>query len=128
MIRLATFGVLFVVGTLCLGCSSGNPFPTAKASGKVTFKGQPVANAAVVFTPQAAQGATMSGKSANGMTDASGAFVLSTYSEGDGAVVGKHRVSVSSDDANKPLPGKTPPNLVLEVKPGGNDFPIELVP
>ena len=49
------------------------------------------------------------------MTDKDGAFVLSTYGQGDGAVVGQHLVTVGSSDANKPLAGKSPPNLVLEL-------------
>jgi len=134
-VRLIVVGVALAVSAVVLsGCGGGSEFATAKVRGKVTFKGQPVANASVDFAPQKAAdsgkgaGGGQPGKSASGMTDKDGVFVLSTYAPGDGAVVGKHRVAVSSSDIKKPLPGKTPPNLVLEVKSGSNDLTIELVP
>jgi hypothetical protein len=113
---------------LILACSDSGKFSTAIVNGKVTFQGNGVPTASVVFTPQAKDQSTLSGKAASGTTNAEGSFVLSTYKQGDGAVVGKHFVSVSSGDADKPLPGKTPPDLVLEVKPGVNELTIELVP
>jgi hypothetical protein len=134
-VRLAAAGVALAVSAVLLsGCGGGGGFATAKVRGKVTFKGQPVANARVDFSPQKAadagkgSGGGQPGKSAAGTTDKDGVFVLSTYAPEDGAVVGKHRVAVGSNDAKKPLPGKTPPNLILEVKSGSNDFTIELVP
>lgn len=113
------------------GCSESGEYPTAPVRGKVLFNGQPVPNAAVSFTPQKSAetgGAGMAGKSAAGITDGDGVFVLSTYGAEDGALVGRHVVSVASGDANQPLPGKTPPDLYLEVKRGSNDFTIELLP
>ncbi len=131
-VRSAAIGLaLAVSAVLVSGCGGGSGgFATAKVRGKVTFDGQPVADASVTFTPQksADGGKTgQTGKSAAGTTDKDGVFVLSTYGQGDGAVVGKHSVTVGSNDADKPLAGKCPPDLVLEVKPGNNDFTIELV-
>jgi hypothetical protein len=71
----------------------------------------------------------MAGKTATATTDAQGRFTLSSYEPNDGAVVGKHSVSVSSDaPPEQKVPWKSPPDLVLEVKEGANDFTIELVP
>jgi hypothetical protein len=119
------FGHLILV-CLVVGCSGGTKFSTARAGGTVTCEGQPVAGAVVNFTPLAA--ASGGGRGATGITDGQGRFVLTTYTTGDGAMVGKHRVSVGSEDANKPLPGNSPPDLTLDVQPGNNDFPIELTP
>ena len=107
------------------GCGGSN-FPTAQVSGKVVHQGQGVPNAGVTFAPEASEG-DYSGKSASGTTDASGNFSLSTYQSGDGAVVGKHRVFVhSADELQFKLPGAAPEGLSLDVKPGGNNFEIEL--
>jgi hypothetical protein len=111
-----------------VGCGSGGENPVAETRGTVTYQGQPVPNAMVSFTPQAVPGKENSGKSASGQTNAAGEFVLSTYEREDGAIVGKHAVLVSASDPQQPLPGKTPPNLVLEVEPGSNNFEIELQP
>jgi hypothetical protein len=80
------------------------------------------------------------------VTDASGKFALSTLTAGDGALVGKHTVTISEYYA----PGKAPPmpgmgstlpsrfpskyseptqtpftNVVVEAK-GKNDFPFDI--
>lgn len=118
--------VVFLVSLLA-ACAGGDGHPIAKTQGKVLYQGQPVADVVVDFVPQGDGGASP-GKSATGRTDASGVFVLSTHEMGDGAVVGKHRVTVGSENPDQPLPGKVPADLILEVKPGSNDFTIELVP
>ena len=106
----------------------GGDFKTADVEGQVIYQGQGVAGAVVVFSPVDDASAAMSGKAANGNADEDGRFTLSTYEMGDGAIVGKHRVSVSTEDPLKPLPGKVPQDLIVEVKPGSNDVTIELVP
>lgn len=113
---------------LTTGCGESSDYPTAAVTGKVTFNGMPSPDRTVIFTPQPKDGAAMTGKSATGTTDAQGNFTLSTYAPNDGAVVGMHKVSVSEGDPNNPPPGKSPPDLTLEVKPGSNEFTIELVP
>ncbi|MCY2991580.1 MAG: hypothetical protein NTY19_27460 [Planctomycetota bacterium] len=118
---------LILVLPLVVACSNSGSVTTAKVRGKVTYQGNPVPGAVISFAPQAEAGAAGS-RGATGTTDAEGKFTLTTYKAGDGATVGKHYVTVGSEDANKPLPGQTPPNLLLEVKPGGNDLAIELVP
>ena len=83
---------LFLLGSLLLGlalsgCGPRNP-ATAKVEGVVTLDGEPIEGAAVVFTPS-------DGRMATGATDSSGRFILSTFKQGDGAVLGQHRVTVS---------------------------------
>lgn len=74
------------------GCG-GSEFDVAKASGEVVADGQPMMMGTVMFTPVGDSGLT--GKPAVGQVKPDGTFVLSTYASGDGAVVGKHRVSYS---------------------------------
>jgi hypothetical protein len=124
-VGIATFLLLSAV--LLAGCSK-DEFKTAPVRGQVTHQGQGVPGAVVVFRPVAQVGTSISGKAANGNADENGRFELSTYAIGDGAVVGKHHVSVSTDDPDKPLPGQVPEDLILEVQPGTNEFTIELVP
>jgi hypothetical protein len=45
------------------------------------------------------------GRSASATTDARGSFTLSTFTSGDGAVPGTHRVTLSLSTADIPMPG-----------------------
>ncbi len=85
-----------VVGCSLAGCGSGlKEFPTAETGGTLACQGKPVANVMVFFEPLAEGESAVVGKPAMGITDAVGSFQLSTYGDGDGAVVGKHRVRVA---------------------------------
>jgi hypothetical protein len=81
---------------LC-GCSTrpARP-PTYPVSGSVTFKGQPVEAARVVFVPS-----TAGLEAASGVTDAEGKYQLTTFVAGDGAQAGEYRVKVSKYDTKK---------------------------
>lgn len=68
---------------------------TSSTSGKATFDGKPVTKGTIVLTPVEDNGEPRKGKSAVGTLDSSGYFVLTTYEENDGAILGKHRVSYS---------------------------------
>ena len=65
---------------------------TLKAGGTVTYHKKPLADVCVTFTPE-------SGRPATGETDAEGRFTLSTFQPDDGAVPGKHNVSISPSGA-----------------------------
>jgi hypothetical protein len=74
----------------CVGCkeksrTAANAVP---ASGVVTLKGAPVADAQVTFAPKG-----RTGTSAAASTDSSGKFTLST-SAGEGAVPGEYNVAI----------------------------------
>lgn len=57
--------------------------------------------ASVTFIPQEG------GRSANGLTDDEGRFVLTTYEPGDGAVPGEHNVTITPGD-NEDVPEVIP--------------------
>ena len=110
-----------------------------QVSGKVTYEGKPVTEGAVLFQPTRGQGAV-------GKLDQQGRYVLRTNSPGDGAVVGKHTVTVVAPTSIEIIgitgPGQLPkrefPNipekyrrpetsgLTAEVKPGSNQFDFDL--
>ena len=124
------------------GCESRTP--TGKVSGKVSLQGQPVTGGSVTFVP-IAQSGTTAGRPAIGPIQPDGTFTLSTYAQGDGAIIGRHRVMFSAptgkqEEAGKhaegqasapapadPFAGVTPKESQVEVKSGENTIDIELV-
>jgi len=62
------------------------------ASGVVTLDGQPVEGATVIFH------STTNKISAQGMTDEDGRYHVMTYEDNDGAVAGKHTVTVRKSE------------------------------
>lgn len=92
MIR-AMVAALAVVMPCVSGCggSSGRP-DLVKVQGTVTFKGSPVEGATVTFF---AVKSDKSSRNANGTTDSSGRFKLTTYDTNDGVIPGEHSVSIA---------------------------------
>jgi hypothetical protein len=123
--RVRAFVVVALVGLVCVsGCGGGPTIVPVK--GRVTYKGRPVANATVAFSPvQRSDDDLTPGKPGTGYTDADGYFVLSTYRPHDGAQVGMHNVRVSLDDSN-PVRCKRDTRLTVEVKDEPNELNIEL--
>ena len=83
-------GMILTFSACCLissACSDGT-LETAPVKGTVTIDGKPLPHGTVMFVPS-------KGRAARGEIQADGSFELSTYSEGDGAIVDEHRVSVS---------------------------------
>ena len=124
-------GVLFMAALLT-GCSGGlKEFPVAEVSGVVLCEGKPVPFAKVQFNPQAAEGSKSAevGKPGFAFADKDGKFVLSTYGEGDGAVVGKHTVTAVPDSAH-PCDCHSDditPLMEVEVKAGQtNEFEVQV--
>lgn len=85
-------GICCVLGCLLLltGCSDKHP-ATYPVTGEVYHNRQPVADASVVFTS--------AGPLAKGTTDAAGKFTLRTFADGDGAIAGTHRVTITKNVA-----------------------------
>lgn len=81
------------------GCRNDN-FATAPVEGKVLCNGTPITSGVVYFQPLGEAGQVIAGKPAGGVVGADGRFLLSTYDEGDGAVIGRHRVSWQAEDEN----------------------------
>lgn len=88
-----------------VGCSKPSyQQETAPATGKVTLDDQPLASGFVTFL-------VTNGRMSTGEIQPDGTFVMSTYSEGDGARVGSHPVTITpipADDnryrGQKPVP------------------------
>ncbi len=93
---------------LLTGCSSEST-KFARVSGRVTVNGQPLANASVVFSPIGGKDKINPGPGSGARTDADGRYTLTVVGKDTkGAVVGKHRVSItrifdadSADDSRK---------------------------
>lgn len=122
---------MLLAGIVCLaGCGTGvKEFPVARAKGRVLCEGQPVSQVSVLFNPISEGKSAVVGKQGYGNSNDQGEFVLSTYGQNDGAVIGKHAVFVALD-------GKFDCNCVIndrieimqvEVKKGeDNSFDITL--
>lgn len=103
--------LLAVLSLPWAGCGGdAEQYKTVPVSGVVTCKGVPVANATVNFTPLAEAGRVEGrpGRLALGKTDKDGRFTLTTYENDDGAIVGKHTVTVglNFDEGAGTSPGK----------------------
>lgn len=84
-------------------------------SGSVKFKGEPVANANIVFLPEG-----NSPRNPAGVTDGQGNFKLTSYDTNDGAVVGDYIVIITpgvAADGKKPQE-RTAQDLI-NLGPGG---------
>ena len=86
----------------------------AAVSGRVMYKGKPVANADVTFTPDSS-----AGKPAAGRTDESGHYSLSTDTKGEGANPGKYKVHIIARGPERPpKPGEAITGMPGEMMPG----------
>jgi hypothetical protein len=108
--------VLTSAAMLILGCG-GPGVGMQKVTGKVTVAGSPMQDITVTFLPT-------SGRPASGITDSSGNFTLATFSKGDGAVEGKHKVSfayrpVKPSDGSGGKPANIPDSSMSAPAKGG---------
>ena len=104
-------GVL--AGAVLAGCGSGGASGALPVTGKVTKGGQPVSGAVVTFQPNAADG-----KAASGTTDDTGAYQLTTLVNGDGALPGSYKVTITKYPAGA---APTTPEAGKEAKPADVD-------
>jgi hypothetical protein len=101
--------VLVVAAAVLAGCGGDPDLPKlGKVSGTVTYKGQPVTKGLVTFVPAGGAGA-QTGQSATGEIQEDGSFTLSTFEDGDGAVLGEHIVAVQSREQDPALEGQGMP-------------------
>lgn len=119
---------------LFVGCA-GESYSIAPVSGTVTLDGEPLANASVGFEPIRQGDDIVAGYGSYGETDENGNFTLKTLHGEDGAIVGKHRVSIRTVSGELGPDGedvitseeKLPPRynsdteLTFEVQPEGTD-------
>ena len=97
--RSAFFTGLAFLAAMSAGCGKSTSVPVAKVSGTITFRGKPVAKAAISFIPE--KPGTIP---ATATTDENGRYVLGTYGANDGAPVGACRVAISLTGESPPLP------------------------
>ncbi|WP_422924401.1 hypothetical protein [Singulisphaera sp. PoT] len=103
--------VVAILALVTLGGCGGrdNLPPMGQVSGKVTYKGKPLATGMVVFSPlMGSEGQT--GQLATGMLGKDGSYELSTFDDGDGAVLGEHLITVKAVEkvrTEKPNPKDT---------------------
>jgi len=97
------------------GCTQdGEPHPkTIAVKGRVTYLGRPLERGTISFLPD-------DGWPAIGEIQTDGSYSLSTFDKGDGAVLGHHRVAVSSSDGDPTVmpgsPGYKPPKELVPKK------------
>lgn len=101
--------VVAVLAAAMSGCGQKSDGPQlARVKGTVTYQGQPLQKATVVFLPDQ-QGVRL----ASGITDDNGHFELMTDVPGDGVVLGKHRVTISARAAENSLTQEQQSALLL---------------
>src|SRR4051794_22492076 len=89
------------------GCGPTDRPPLAQVTGKVTYKGQPLEAGEVVFSP-VLESAARTGQPAIGTIGSGGWYRMTTFDDGDGALIGDHIVTVKSNEvirSEKPRKG-----------------------
>src|SRR5687768_16427371 len=88
---------LTLLATGCGGGKAPGQVDTAKVTGTVKYKDNPVKGVTVTFMPAESKdtGSQGKGNAAYGMTDANGAYTLRTFNPEDGAVPGSYIVTVT---------------------------------
>lgn len=102
-----------VAAALIAGCSK-SPYELAPVEGRVTIDGAPMPIGKVMFAPTAKEGNLNPGKPAFGAIQPDGSFKLSTYDDGDGAVVGVHWVTIYRGDGITPTGSTAKPIPVFD--------------
>lgn len=102
MSRKYVVAALVVAGVL--GCTKSDTVPV---TGTVTFKGQPADQTHVIFNPT-------TGRVAEGVTDSTGKFSLSTIKPNDGALPGEYMVTLGE---------WYPPDKPPKMPPAGQGLP-----
>lgn len=90
------FVFALLVPVLAAGCGESD-LNTVSVSGVITLNGKPLENAAVMFKPLATN--VKEAPDSTGITDSEGRYTLKVTTTGQpGAMIGKHRVSITLDD------------------------------
>jgi len=130
--KLKVFTLPILLAVVCLsGCGDSEKFPLASARGVVLCESQPVPFVQVYFHPVQEGTSAIVGKPGIGITDENGVFNISTYSPGDGAVIGKHEIRIgvsvgTSPDCPADLSNGNALEVVEVVKKGNNEFTFTL--
>ena len=95
---------------VCAGCGSGKP-DTASVEGTIRLHGELVTTGRITFYPE-------QGRPATGQIGSDGTYALTTFEDGDGALLGKHRVTVRSTHVDVKMVDM-PKSMEEEVARGG---------
>ena len=87
-------GPCLLILFLSSGCGPSRP-ETAEVRGRVTFQGKPVPEGRILFWPP-------NGRPAMAEIQPDGTYELMTFDEGDGAVLGEHRVTIKATHTHFP--------------------------
>ncbi len=104
-----------LVSPVLTGCGDGRP-RRVPVSGRVLIDGEPLSHGTIMLVPHDARPSTAP-------LDAQGRFTMNCFDEGDGAVLGTHRVGVS---AVKPLSGSSQQWLAPKRYVDYNDSGLEV--
>jgi hypothetical protein len=115
---------LWLVGLLVVPALGCGPEKFAPVSGVVTMDGKPLSGATVSFLPETVKGSTEMPVTSSGKTNDKGEYTLRTATGQDGALVGKHKVTINlqapeivEGDQRRPRGG---PRLADKVPPRYN--------
>lgn len=125
------FGVAAVLVALAFsGCGGGggegpHVAKTLPVKGKLSYKGVPLISGSVRFEPEDI------GREAHGEIRPDGTFEMSSFTQGDGAVPGRHLVGITGTvKGGRPVPLKykspSASKLVIDVREGVTEYPIDL--
>ncbi|MEW4569985.1 hypothetical protein AB1L88_19140 [Tautonia sp. JC769] len=93
--RISPLALTFVGMMLVVGCGDSSGLPKRyPVSGSVNYNGQPVETGTITFAPVDPEGRAASGTISNG------SYYLTTAIDGDGALPGDYRVSITARDVN----------------------------
>jgi len=143
--RPSAFAISALVVLFSGACGGSDSYDLAPVSGQVTLDGQPLPGALVNFQPVGGGGTASPGPGSVGRTDEQGRYALETVLGRTGAVVGSHRVRITTiqednTSASEDNPAGAPPEepipprynaaseLVFDVPPSGTssaDFPLK---
>lgn len=99
--------MLVLAGCLA-GCGADPGYEVAPVQGVVTVEGEPLPGGRLMFAPAATSGSLNSGKPGFADIQPDGSYEVSTYGNGDGAVVAEHWVSIINtepESIDRPLRG-----------------------
>jgi hypothetical protein len=127
--RKTFFATTIAICLVCLGCGEESGPRLADVTGTVTLDGQPVEGAGLTFVVEGPGGAVAYGRS-----DENGRYEMHFGKDRTGAVIGKNRVRITSDDrvtvggkkfqSTEVFPPKynTNSEQFVEVVEGSNEF------
>jgi hypothetical protein len=105
-----------VLVLLAAGCGGPGRPETIPLTGRITYQGKPVPTGRIMFYPE-------QGRPATGTIEADGTYRLTTFVAGDGASLGRYRVTIQ---AIRVIRGGHAKTFDEEIRGGGTSGPGEV--